>query len=302
MRQREAEARVAALEALIEDLQAQLQTGSRQQELTEFREKARLARIARDQASVEFAAAQRTRKLAEKRLNDVRRELQEERSRETQLDRDIEGLNRTLLRLQQRQSEADEKVMEHLKTIALLDADEEALQAETTQLEESISELGPVQQDLQEQLEVEHQKRLTLKAAVRAKMERVEAKLSLLRAEGDSKAASLQSLRQQVAAQQAETNAAKAALDAAKAEAADASERTLRQLKAKEEMHRQMLEVRRIHFELKERLKATKHALEQLAREDNEVQSLWRMNHLERLDSRLATRRAFDQEILIAAA
>lgn len=302
MRQREAEARVVALEALIEDLQAQLKAGSRQQELTEFREKARLARIAREQASVEFAAAQRTRKLAEKRLNDIRRELQEECSRDTQLDRDIEGLHRTLLRLQQRQSEADVKVMEHQKTIALLDADEESLQVEASKLEESISELGPVQKDLQEQLEVERQKRLTLKAAVRAKMERVEAKLSLLRAEGDRKAASLQSLRQQVAAQQVEANAAKAALDAAKAEAADASERTLRQLQAKEEMHRQMLEVRRIHFELRERLKATKHALEQLAREDNEVQTQWRMNHLERLDSRLATRRAFDQEILIAAA
>eukprot|EP00931_Biecheleriopsis_adriatica_P068708 TRINITY_DN4261_c0_g2_i1.p1 TRINITY_DN4261_c0_g2~~TRINITY_DN4261_c0_g2_i1.p1 ORF type:complete len:321 (-),score=115.27 TRINITY_DN4261_c0_g2_i1:37-999(-) len=288
------------LEERAAELRCRLSETSRQQELKAARQQAASARAWREQAAAEYPPAQRARKLAQSKLGPSQTELRAVLERCERQEKDNEGLRRTLQRLQEQLTHARAEVSKCKEEAAKAEQDEATLWHEDEVLQQSVDTMADVRKCLEERREEERQKRLELKAAFRAKIQSVEEEQTKLKQRCQEQAAEFEAWQVRVAEQQEQTNAAVAELESCRAAADEAGREAQQVLLAKQHTHAEFMQVQKAHRQLNDSLKEARQRLQRRLKEDAEVQSLWRLEHLNQVDARAQARRSLDREILIA--
>jgi len=296
----DAESVCRQLEETVLELTSRLKDPRRQEELKLAKQQAVSAKSFREQALMQYPAAQRARKTAQSKLEATRCELTRVCAVNEGKAKTNQGLRRTLQRLEAELVEAKAEVVCRKEAAARAEEKEETVQREDEELQRTVDCMSEAQLELESHHAVEHQKSLDVKAVFRAKMQRVEEELGEMQQESSAQDAELNAWKEKLARQEEKTKAALAELAKCKAEADEAGAEAARALSAKQAMQAEFSQVQRGNRQLLQSLKEAKQKVDQLMREDAEVQSRWRLDHLSRVDARVEARRMRNQEILVA--
>eukprot|EP00441_Pelagodinium_beii_P022462 CAMPEP_0197653070 /NCGR_PEP_ID=MMETSP1338-20131121/34831_1 /TAXON_ID=43686 ORGANISM="Pelagodinium beii, Strain RCC1491" /NCGR_SAMPLE_ID=MMETSP1338 /ASSEMBLY_ACC=CAM_ASM_000754 /LENGTH=303 /DNA_ID=CAMNT_0043228071 /DNA_START=56 /DNA_END=967 /DNA_ORIENTATION=- len=287
-------------EEKLAELTSKLADPRRQQELQLAKKQAGSAKTVRGQALIQYPAAQRARKQAESKLESTRRELRRVLEANEGKSKANQGLQRTLQRLQADLMEVKAEVLRRKEAAACAEEKEEHVRREDEELQQTVDSMSQAQLELESHQADEQQKTLELKAVFRAKMQRVDEELAEIQQQFSAEEAELNVWKEKLSQQEEKTKKALTELAKCKAEADEAGAQASQALMAKQVMQAEFSQVQRGSRQLLQSLKEAQQKVDQLIREDAEVQSRWRLDHLSHVDSRVQARRLRDQEILVA--
>merc|ERR1719329_172492 len=162
--------------------------------------------------------------------------------------------------------------------------------------------MSEVTQRLTKRFESERDKRLRLREAARAKLERVEQSQVGLRELMDQHEAAIAEMKERLHHQQERTHAAEHVLEISKQAVKRAGLLVEQQTDARRAMHSELLGVQRAHESLRSDLEMTQVKLHDLSESENKAQTTWRLKHMEKLDSRIRVRQSLDQDVVVADA
>lgn len=216
------------------------------------------------------------------------------------LEKDKGGLCRSLGKTQLRLGHALNETQFQMEKVEGIGEENDVITKRNESLKKSIDSMSDVQEALAQQVAAEREKRYKLKDAVRAKLAKVEAeqegwkskigKHDELLKKKDEKVKEVQDQLRQ-----AEVRASQLAEHAQRCETA-AEERILE----KEEMHRQLRELQRIHEKMRSDFHEMQEKLWKLEQRRMEEQRTWRLEHLENVDRRISKKRSLDFEEPVA--
>eukprot|EP00930_Biecheleria_cincta_P061727 TRINITY_DN4728_c0_g4_i1.p1 TRINITY_DN4728_c0_g4~~TRINITY_DN4728_c0_g4_i1.p1 ORF type:complete len:322 (+),score=95.72 TRINITY_DN4728_c0_g4_i1:100-1065(+) len=289
------------LEKLVAELQSRVVEPSGKEKLRAARQQASLARAWREQAALQYPAAQRARRTAQSKLQEVRGNLHDALEANARQEKDNFGLLRTLAGLQKRMQKMQIEVAHQKGEADKADEQEESLRMVDLNLQRSVGSMGDVQKVLEDRLQEERQKRLELKASMRAKIQRVEQEHAVLKLRAAEQTAELEVWKQRLAEQNDATRAALEKLFHCQTAAEGAAKAASQKLAAKQEMHAQFMHIQKVHRELHRDVEETQKLLDKEIQEEAEVQGNWRLDHLARVDAWVEARKCRDREIVIAS-
>lgn len=289
------------LEKLVAELQSRVVEPNGKEKLCASKQQASLARAWREQAALQYPAAQRARRTAQSKLQEVRCNLHDSLEANARQEKDNFGLLRTLTRLQERMQKMHFELAHHKGEADKADEQEEGLRMIDMNLQRSVGSMGDVQKILEFRLQEERQKRLELKASMRAKIQRVEQEHAVLKLRAAEQSAEIEAWQARVAQQKAATRAAHEKLCRCQMAAEDAAKAASQKLAAKQEMHAQFMQIQKVHREMQRDVEEAQKLLDREIQEEAEVQGNWRLDHLARMDAWIEARKCRDREIVVAS-
>lgn len=289
------------LEELVAELQSRVVEPNGKEKMCAAKQQASLARAWREQAALQYPAAQRARRTAQSKLQEVRCNLHDALEANARQEKDNFGLLRTLTRLQERMQKTQIEVAHQKGEADKADEQEQSLRMVDINLQRSVGGMGDVQKVLEVRLQEERQKRLELKASMRAKIQRVEQDHAVLKLHAAEQTAELEAWKVRVAQQKDTTRTAHAKLSHCQMAADDAAKAASHKLAAKQEMHAQFMQIQKVHREMHRDAEEAQKLLDKEIQEEAEVQGNWRLDHLARVDAWVEARKCRDQDIVVAS-
>lgn len=265
---------------------------------------ARRCNSARSEARVRIPVSGHSLRQVRGQLENTKTLLAEEFALQERHRKDNAGLRRSLAGLQRRLQGLNETLRLREEDAATARMKERDTVVKCSTLEQSISSMAGLHRSLELQVEREHDKRLRLKAAARAKVERVGQAEQTLRQQLSDFDEEMDGWRRRVQEQEERTAEATRALEEARAEATDAERRCRELSAAREDLHQQVLFAEREHCKLQKQLASTLERIDHLNQTDMERQRSFRTNYLEHLDSTIERRRCLqrlDRDVDISA-
>jgi len=288
------------LEQQIAQLSANVQGNERH--LVVARRQATEARSRKVEAADSIPRACRAGREMENRHTAMVAALKAERETCASRKKDNVGLRRSLQRLRERLGYTDlcaGDIEEELRLEAEL---EEAARVEENTLLATIDGMSDVQKRLTDRVATEHEKRRHFRVAARAKLERVEKSQSGLMEQVTEHEVVVGEIKERLHEQEARTRAAEQELAFCREAARRAGMSVEQQQEAKRAMHSELLGVQRTHESLRADLEATLEKLEYVSEIESKAQQKWRLQHMDRLDSRINAQRELDKDVVVAEA
>merc|ERR1712224_505075 len=156
--------------------------------------------------------------------------------------------------------------------------------------------MAEVQQSLAQRVTLEREKRLKLKAAARAKLQKVEEGQGGLRQELGSLTREIDKWKAKLKEQLDKQKAAEADLAQTLKKAQESEARAQKSQVEKANMQRELLEMQRLHEKLVTELELTGSRLQDINARQREERELWQARQLEKIDNRLDQQRRLDHE------
>jgi len=181
-------------------------------QLAATRRRAAEVRTQKEQAAKSIPQLSRTRKEAEKRSLAMAASLKAEQENVAKRTKDNKGLRRSLQKLLKRLGHVTLHTEDIEKVICKEEEFEEVAHIEEETLKETMKGMSDMQERLTKQIREERQKRLQLRDAARAKLERVEQSQAGLKKQLDDHNDVLSAMKGRLAAQEERTHAAQQAL------------------------------------------------------------------------------------------
>lgn len=287
-----------SLERCIAQLSAKVHANN--QKLYVARRQAAEAKSRKTHAAGSIPKLSRARRDIESRSVEMVAALKVERENAVQRAKTNKGLRRSLLKLHYRlghDTAHTEDIQEVVKHEAKL---EEVIGVEEDTLCRTIDGMSAVHERLTQQVSKEREKRVKLREAARAKLDRVEQSQVGLRDMLDQHEAAVSRIKERLSYQQEKTREAEHALAATREEARRASTSVEKHQDARRSMHTELLGVQRAHERLRSDLEMTHARLQEMSEKESKAQTCWRLKHMEQLDTRLREKRARDQDVVIA--
>jgi len=214
--------------------------------------------------------------------------------------KDNRGLQRSLAKLQQRLGHAALQAGEFGDAVRQQAELEDAALIEEESLCLTIAGLEEVHDKLSEKVAAERRKRLQLKQAAIAKLERDDQSQAGLRQKVKEHEAAILMMRDQLAEQEARTQFAEEELARSHALLSQARSYVDQQQEARNAMHRQLLDVEMAVDSLRTDLEVTNARVQEITESEGRAQQSWRLKHMEKLDSKIRARQDMDKDILVA--
>jgi len=177
---------------------------------------------------------------------------------------------------------------------------EEVAHIEEETLKETMKGMSDMQERLTKQIREERQKRLQLRDAARAKLERVEQSQAGLKKQLDDHNDVLSAMKGRLAAQEERTHAAQQALALSREAYRRAGQFVEEQQETRRAMHAELMNVQRAHENLRADLEVTLLKLDEISLRESKAQEKWRLQHMERLDARIRANQELDQDVVVA--
>lgn len=270
------------------------------QQLVVARRQAAEARARKAQAAESVPKLSRARREVETRSSAMVSALQSERENAVKRTKDNRGLRRSLQGLHQRLGYTAGHT-DNIEEIRKQEAElEKVARVEEDTLMQTIEGMAEVQERLTKQVASEREKRLRLKEAARAKLERVELGQAGLKEQLNQHEAAVSEIKERLSAQEERTHAAQEALSLSRQAARQAGHSVEQQHDARRAMHAELIAVQREHERLRSDHETTLQKLEDIAERESKAQLSWRLQHMERLDARIRAKKNLDQDVVVA--
>jgi chromosome segregation ATPase len=288
------------LERQIAHLSSKVQENDRR--LVAAQRQSKESRARKVQAADSIPRIYRARKEIEARHAGVKAALKAEQEKCARSKKDNVGLGRSLKRLQERLGSTVLTAGEIEEQARLEMEVEEFAHVEEATLLATIDSMAQVQKRLTDQVASERQKRHDLRVAARAKLDRVEQGKTGLTEQVKEHEAAVAKMKERLQEQEARTEAAERELMFSRELARRAGICVEQQQEARRAMHSELLGVQRTHESLRADLEVTLDKLEYVSERESKAQAKWRLQHMEKLDSRIHAQRELDQDVVVAEA
>lgn len=269
-------------------------------QLAATRRRAAEVRTQKEQAAKSIPQLSRTRKEAEKRSLAMAASLKAEQENVAKRTKDNKGLRRSLQKLLKRLGHVTLHTEDIEKVICKEEEFEEVAHIEEETLKETMKGMSDMQERLTKQIREERQKRLQLRDAARAKLERVEQSQAGLKKQLDDHNDVLSAMKGRLAAQEERTHAAQQALALSREAYRRAGQFVEEQQETRRAMHAELMNVQRAHENLRADLEVTLLKLDEISLRESKAQEKWRVQHMERLDARIRANQELDQDVVVA--
>lgn len=288
---------VHELERRIVDLVAEIEDNTRRVKLA--KQDASSARAEKEQAAVKLPIGQRAKRVALEKVSRTEKELHVQETNIKEGCQTNKGLQRSLLSLQARLHNLQNGVILMQEEAAQVVCEEDTSQITKESLLKSIADMEALNLKLTRRLEAEREKRLKLKAAVRAEFGKFDANHRTVEEHVSIHETNLDVWKANLAVQDARKQEAARELAEMRERASIVDARVGEHRELRMQMHRELMEMQRVHERLRSDLDHVLQDLEKISQCQAESRKRFCSNHLEAIDARIerSGKREWDQEI-----